>query len=141
LIRGDILLVDDDPDLVELIQLALRASGMDAPLRVARDGAEALEILASKAPLPSVVLLDLDMPRVHGMEVLARMRQDPRTACVPVVVLTASVDLDEVSGAYERGANSFVRKEFGFDALQHALDLVWRYWLLVNQPATTRVSR
>lgn len=133
-----ILLVEDTPDDEELTLLALEEAGVRNEIRVARDGAEALEALFAAAPagsleLPGLVLLDLKLPKVHGFEVLSRIRQDERTRLLPVVVLTSS-DLDEdVTRSYELGVNSYVRKPVEFSEFAAAIRQVGLYWVLLNR--------
>ncbi|HRY45158.1 MAG TPA: response regulator, partial [Thermoanaerobaculia bacterium] len=107
----DVLVVEDNPDDVELTLRALRRMHLTNPVRVARDGVEALEVLlgdgTTRPPLPRVVLLDLKLPRVGGLEVLARLRQEERTRTLPVVVLTSSREEPDVKQAYALGVNSY----------------------------------
>ena len=133
-----ILLVEDTPDDEELTLLALEEAGLRNEIRVARDGAEALEVLLGEAgqgpaDLPGLVLLDLKLPKVDGFEVLERIRRDERTSLMPVVVLTSS-DLDEdVTRSYELGVNSYVRKPVEFGEFASAIRQVGLYWVLLNR--------
>ncbi|QQR74874.1 MAG: response regulator [Holophagales bacterium] len=135
----DLLLVEDNPDDVELILRAFRRVHLANPVQVARDGAEALEILfgpevASRSPLPRVLFLDLKLPKVSGLEVLARVRQEERTRQLPVVVLTSSREEPDIRRAYELGANSYIVKPVEFEKFVAAVGEVGRYWLRINQP-------
>ena len=134
----DVLVVEDNPDDVELTLRALRRMHLTNPVRVARDGVEALEVLlgdgTTRPPLPRVVLLDLKLPRVGGLEVLARLRQDERTRTLPVVVLTSSREEPDVKKAYALGVNSYVVKPVEFEKFVDAVGRVGQYWLLFNLP-------
>jgi len=135
----DLLLVEDNPDDVELILRAFRRVHLANPVQVARDGAEALEILfgpevASRSPLPRVLFLDLKLPKVSGLEVLARVRQEERTRQLPIVVLTSSREEPDIRRAYELGANSYIVKPVEFEKFVAAVGEVGRYWLRINQP-------
>ncbi|MBP7677164.1 MAG: response regulator, partial [Thermoanaerobaculia bacterium] len=132
----DVLVVEDNPDDVELTLRALKRMHLTNPVRVARDGVEALEILlgdgTSRPPLPRVVLLDLKLPRVGGLEVLARLREEERTRTLPVVVLTSSREEPDVRKAYALGVNSYVVKPVEFEKFVDAVGKVGQYWLLLN---------
>jgi two-component system response regulator len=132
----DVLVVEDNPDDVELTLRALRRMSLTNPVRVARDGVEALEVLlgdgTSRPPLPRVVLLDLKLPRVGGLEVLARLRAEERTRTLPVVVLTSSREEPDVRKAYALGVNSYVVKPVEFEKFVDAVGKVGQYWLLLN---------
>lgn len=134
----DVLVVEDNPDDVELTLRALKRMSLTNPVRVARDGVEALEILlgdgTSRPPLPRVVLLDLKLPRVGGLEVLARLREEERTRTLPVVVLTSSREEPDVKKAYALGVNSYVVKPVEFEKFVDAVGKVGQYWLLLNLP-------
>jgi CheY-like chemotaxis protein len=145
LARGDrpvsILLVEDSPDDEMLILRALRRANIANDVIVARDGVEALEYLLGQGALadravrglPQVVVLDLKLPRVDGLEVLRRIRADERTRLLPVVLLTSSdEDRDRIEG-YHRGANSYVRKPIHFAEFSEAIKQLGLYWMLVNQ--------
>lgn len=133
-----ILLVEDNPDDVLLTQRAFAKSGIQNDLVVARDGVEALQILLGEGgegmePLPMLILLDLKLPRVDGLEVLQRIRQEPRTKRVPVVVLTTSREEQDLITSYDLGANSYVRKPVDFDDFHEAVRTLGMYWLLLNE--------
>lgn len=137
----DVLLVEDDPLEVELILHALRASAPTERVGVARDGEEALDYLLARgayrqrlgAPVPRLVLLELRLPRLDGMEVIRALRGSPRTATVPIVGLSSSVEPREVSQCYQAGANGCIEKPVEFRQLCEALDTVGRYWLRLNR--------
>lgn len=137
-----ILLVEDNPDDEELTILALTRSKVTNRVVVVRDGAEALAYLFrtgsySQRPPdeePVIVLLDLKLPKLTGLEVLERMRADPRTALLPVVVLTSSSEEDDIVASYRLGANSYVRKPVAFDQFVEAVGWLEIYWLMLNEP-------
>jgi two-component system response regulator len=138
---GTILLVEDNPDDEELTLRALRNARVCNEIHVVRDGAEALEYLfcegayAGRDPSgpPQVVLLDLRLPKVSGLEVLRSVRADPRTRQQPVVVLTSSDMERDIAQAYELGANSFVTKPVAIEDFTNAVKQVGLYWLLINR--------
>jgi DNA-binding response OmpR family regulator len=128
-----ILLVEDNPDDAALTEIALR--GLPAHLEVARDGQEALDYLFNDAnELPRLVLLDLRLPNIHGLEVLRRIRENERTRLTPVVILTSSTAPDDVATGYRYGANSYVCKSFDFDEFSGRVRELGSYWLRVNEP-------
>jgi CheY-like chemotaxis protein len=137
-----ILLVEDNPDDVELTRRALEKSNILNELVVARDGVEALDWLfctdqyADRDPciVPAVVLLDLKLPRIDGMEVLRRIRADKRTNLLPVVILTSSREEQDVVNSYQLGANSYIRKPVNFSQFVDAVKQLGLYWLLLNEP-------
>src|SRR6516164_4429901 len=110
----DILLVEDNPNDAELTLRALRKSDIGARLVIARDGAEAIEYLLSNRPKPKVIFLDLKLPKIDGIEVLRRTRNDSRTRSVPVVVLTSSQEERDITACYALGVNSYVVKPVEF---------------------------
>lgn len=138
----EILLVEDNPDDVELTLRALRKAGLSNEIVVARDGQEALDFLfcegayvgRSADDTPKVVLLDLKLPKVDGLEVLRRIKGDDRTRKIPTVVLTSSMDLQDVVGCYEMGVNSYIVKPVNFERFSAAVQKLGMYWLLINQP-------
>ena len=138
----EILLVEDNPDDVELTRIAFDEAKVANRLVVVRDGAEALDYLfargahADRAPddLPSIVLLDLNLPRVDGREVLQAIREDPRTRSLPVVVLTTSTEPFDLESAYALGVNSYIQKPVDFERFVWAVKQVGLYWLVLNQP-------
>lgn len=134
---GLILLVEDNPDDEALTVDALRTAGITAEIQVARDGAQAIEYLSqSDRRVPDIVLLDLKLPRVPGLEVLRRLRESNRTRTIPVVVFTSSIETSDIARAYAGGANSYVRKPVDFDQFAEAARMLGLYWLTVNEPAT-----
>ncbi|MCB1954383.1 MAG: response regulator [Rhodocyclaceae bacterium] len=136
-----ILLVEDNPDDEVLTVEALTFGGITNDIVVVHDGIECLEYLFGEgeyagrdtSELPAVVLLDLNMPRLGGLELLTRLRADPRTQRLPVVILTTSKDESDMVASYDRGANSFVRKPVDFEAFTEAARNLGMYWLLLNQ--------
>lgn len=142
---GIILLVEDNPDDVELTRRAFDKSHIRNEVVVARDGAEALDYLfgtgewaeRDAVALPEVVLLDLKMPRVDGLEVLRRIREDARTRHLPVVVLTSSTEEQDLVRSYDLGANSYVRKPVDFAQFIEATRQLGLYWLVLNEPPPT----
>jgi CheY-like chemotaxis protein len=143
-----ILLVEDNPDDVALTLRALKKNNIANEVVVARDGAEALEYLTATGmytgravtDLPQVVLLDLKLPKVGGLEVLRAMRADQRTLLLPVVVLTSSAEELDILASYDLGANSYIRKPVDFDQFVEAVRQLGLYWLVLNQapPANRR---
>jgi len=142
---GKILLVEDNPDDVTLTLRALKSRNITNDVVVASDGVQALEFLfgAGTAPgaaeLPAVVLLDLKLPKVNGLEVLQRIRADERTRMLPVVILTSSDEERDIIKGYSLGANSYVRKPVDFVEFTEAAKQLGLYWLLMNRaPPTPR---
>jgi two-component system response regulator len=137
-----ILLVEDNPDDEALTLRALRKNNIRNEVVVAHDGAEALDYLlgtGSRAgrdarELPQVVLLDLKLPKVDGLEVLRRLRADPRTRLLPVVILTSSKEDRDLVNGYSLGANSYVRKPVDFAEFTEAVRQLGLYWLILNEP-------
>jgi two-component system response regulator len=136
-----ILLVEDNPDDVELTLMALKDGNILNEVVVARDGAEALDYLFGTGKfegrdvtkMPQVVLLDLKLPKVGGLEVLERLRADPRTELIPVVVLTSSSEEEDMMASYRLHANSYVRKPVEFHRFADAVRQLGVYWLLLNE--------
>lgn len=141
--NGIILLVEDNPDDVDLTLRAFEKSKIVNEIIVVNDGREALDYLfatgahagRSLARVPEVVLLDLKLPKVDGLEVLRRMRADERTRRLPVVVLTSSNEEQDLIESYNLGANSFVRKPVAFGEFVGAAQQLGLYWLVINEPA------
>lgn len=138
---GTILLVEDNADDVDLSLIAFERAGLSAQVVVARDGVEALDYLFGTGAhagrdvreQPRVVLLDLNLPRVSGHEVLQRMRADPRTREVPVVVLTSSLEERDLRESYRNFANSYVRKPVSFDEFIEVTRQLGVYWTTLNR--------
>jgi two-component system response regulator len=136
-----VLLVEDNPADEKLALRAFQKHHRSLPIEVARDGMEACDYLFGTGPhagrdvsnQPSVVLLDLKLPRVDGMEVLARIRSDDRTRCIPVVILTASREEKDVARSYRLGVNAYVRKPVNFDEFVEAAKTMSRFWLALNE--------
>ena len=137
----EILLVEDNNDDVELTLHALRKENLANHIHVARDGEEALDFLFCNGPHadrsferpPRLILLDLKLPKVDGMEVLRRLKADSRTQCIPVVILTSSKEERDLVKGYGLGANSYIQKPVDFDQFREIVKNVGLYWLLINQ--------
>ncbi len=134
-----IMLIEDNPDDRDLTIRALKKNNVLNPVTVASNGAEALTMLFGDGPRdqgnnPALILLDLKLPKVDGLEVLRRIRADERTRTVPVLVLTSSKEEADVRAAYDLGANGFVRKPVAFSEFSEAVHTVGLFWLLLNQP-------
>lgn len=139
-----ILLVEDNPDDVSLTLRAFRKSNIANEIVVARDGAEAIDYLFGTGAYtgrdpshqPQLVLLDLKLPKIDGLEVLDRIRADERTRFVPVVILTTSKEQEDMISGYKRGANSYIRKPVDFVQFAEAVTQVGMYWLVLNESLT-----
>ena len=137
----EILLVEDDPNDVELTLRAFRARNLANQVFVARDGAEALAFffgedghpLRDIGVMPRVILLDLNLPKVDGLEVLRRLRADERTRTLPIVILTSSTEEPDIAAAYRLGANSYIVKPVDFESFARAVSEVGLYWVLLNE--------
>ena len=137
-----ILLVEDNPDDEELTLLSLRKNNLAHDIVVVRDGVEAIEFLFGNGQyaqrdvmhVPTVILLDLKLPKLDGLGVLKRLRADDRTRTLPVVVLTSSSQDADVIASYNLGANSYVRKPVEFGAFVEAVSSLGLYWVLLNRP-------
>jgi CheY-like chemotaxis protein len=131
----EILLVEDNANDAELTLRALKQRNLANQVFVCHDGAEALDFFSKGAgPVPKVVLLDLKLPKVDGLEVLRRLKDDARTKSIPIVVLTSSREEPDIEQAYALGANSYIVKPVDFDAFARAVSDVGLYWLLLNHP-------
>jgi two-component system response regulator len=128
-----ILLVEDDPDDEALTLRALRVNNLGNEIVVARDGAEALDYFRKGGDLPAVVLLDLKLPKVDGLEVLKTLRSQERTRFVPVVILTSSDEESDLLRGYANGANSYVKKPVDFGAFVTAVSQLGVYWMALNE--------
>ena len=136
-----VLIVEDNPQDEMLMLRALQRSKLANRIDVVRDGQQALDYLFAEGEfagrtggLPAVVLLDIGLPRLSGLQVLERVRADPRTRLLPVVILTSSDEEQDRFNSYEHGANSFVRKPLEFAELAETVVRLGIYWLLVNEP-------
>ncbi|MEE8124574.1 MAG: response regulator [Nitrospirales bacterium] len=142
-----ILLVEDHPDDEELTIRALTKNNIMNEVVVARDGVEALEYLFGTGShagrdmnvMPQIILLDLKLPKIDGLEVLRRLRADDRTKFLPVVVLTSSKEEQDIVKSYKLGANSYVRKPVDFQEFSQAVQNLGLYWLILNEAAPERV--
>ncbi|MGB2714577.1 MAG: response regulator [Vicinamibacterales bacterium] len=129
-----IVLVEDNPDDEALTLRALKKNAIANDIVVLRDGAEALEFLGRPdAPPPQLVLLDLKLPKIDGLEVLRRLRSDPGTAVMPIVILTSSNEERDLVESYRLGANSYIRKPVDFEQFTEAVRQLGLYWLVLNQ--------
>jgi two-component system response regulator len=135
-----VLLIEDDLDDIELTKRAFARSPFANDVEVARDGTAALERLLGPdaGPMPALVLLDLKLPRVNGLEVLQRLRADERTRFLPIVILTSSGEERDLMEGYRLGANSYLRKPVDFGAFQSTIDQIGAYWLVLNQTPVLR---
>jgi hypothetical protein len=132
-----VLLVEDNPVDVDLTLRAFARRKLTNPVHVARDGEEALAWLErwkAGEPLPLLILLDLKLPRIHGLEVLAQWKADPVSKAIPVVVLTSSAEDQDIAAAYKLGANSYIIKPVDFDKFLAIADQIELYWCVTNQP-------
>lgn len=137
----EILLVEDNPNDVELTLHAFKKHNLTNRIHVARDGAEALDYLFAEGEYsgrdvnhrPKVILLDLKLPKVDGLEVLKRVKADPRTKTIPVVVLTSSGEDRDIVESYNLGVNSYIRKPVDFEQFTESVRTIGMYWLLLNQ--------
>lgn len=137
-----ILLVEDNPDDEALTLRSLRKNNILNQVEVVRDGAEALDWLYGSGAhagrdmnkMPAVVLLDLKLPKIDGLEVLRRIRSDERTKLLPVVILTSSKEEQDVVNGYRLGTNSYIRKPVDFNQFVEAVGQLGLYWLLLNEP-------
>jgi two-component system response regulator len=143
--KGIILLVEDNPHDATLTVRAMKKSNVVNEIVVARDGVEALDYLfgtglydEGRACLPMMVLLDLKLPKVDGLEVLKRIRSDERTRCLPVVILTSSKEERDIIEGYSLGANSYVCKPVDFSEFMDAARQLGLYWMLLNEPPIVR---
>lgn len=142
----DILLVEDSKDDAELAIHALRRENLANNIYTARDGEEALDFLFCRGPFaersfdhpPKLVLLDLKLPKVDGIEVLKQLKNDPRTRFIPVVILTSSKEERDLVHSYELGVNSYIQKPVDFEQFRQTVKAVGLYWMVINQRPATR---
>ena len=134
----EILLVEDNPNDIELTLHVLHKHHLAKQIHVARDGAEALEFLFGSRPglHLKVILLDLKLPKVNGLEVLRRLKTDAHTCTIPVVVLTSSREECDIVESYQLGVNSYIVKPVDFEQFTESIRQLGLYWLLINQPRT-----
>jgi two-component system response regulator len=138
----EILLVEDNPNDLELALRALTKAKISNRIQIARDGEEALQFVFGEGPFagrqlsdgPQVILLDLKLPKIDGLEVLKRIKSDPRTRKIPVVILTSSKEQRDVVESYDLGVNSYIVKPVNFEQFTKAVGDLGFYWLLLNQP-------
>ncbi len=138
----EILLVEDDAQDLELTLHALRNAHLSNRIQVARDGEEALDFVFCRGAYsersfdnpPKLVLLDLKLPKVDGLEVLRELKNDPRTRAIPVVILTSSKEQRDLVDSYKLGVNSYIQKPVDFDQFRQTVKQLGLYWLVVNQP-------
>jgi two-component system response regulator len=141
--NGAILLVEDNPSDAELTKRALNKGRISNLLVVAEDGQEAMDYLRCEgayagrkiSDTPALILLDLNLPKISGLEVLRLIRADPRIRRTPVVILTSSKEEEDVGAGYDLGVNSYVRKPVDFKQFQTAIENLGMYWLLFNEPS------
>jgi two-component system, response regulator len=139
----EVLLVEDNPDDVELTLHVFKKHKLANHVTVMRDGAEALEFLLGPGPsdasrnIPKVILLDLKLPKVNGIEVLGKLKADPRTKSIPVVILTSSREERDLFLCYELGVNSYIVKPVDFAQFTEAIQQLGLYWLVLNEGAPT----
>lgn len=133
--EGSILLVEDNPDHAILTRRALKQHNVANTVELAQDGQEALDrLFDTEKTLPALILLDLKLPKVDGLEVLKRLRASERTHRVPVVILTSSDDERDRAAGYDLGCNSYIRKPVDFDQFSQAVRELGLYWLVLNEP-------
>ena len=141
----EILLVEDSQEDLDMTLYALRKANLANRIQVARDGAEALEFIFGEGAYlgrqventPKVILLDLKLPKVDGLQVLKRIKSDPRTKMIPVVMLTSSKEQKDVIESYHLGVNSYIVKPVNFEGFANAVQKLGMYWMLLNTPPKT----
>jgi hypothetical protein len=136
-INRPIWLIEDDPTEVDLAKRAFASLHLINPIRVFSDGEQAIEMIASwtpKEPLPAIVLLDLNLPKLDGLEVLRILKTHPELMVAPVIVLSSSSQDSDIQSAYMRGANSYILKPLDFEGFIEVADLIDQYWNVINTP-------
>jgi two-component system, response regulator len=141
----DILMVEDSEEDLQLALRSFRKANFEGRVHVARDGAQALDYIFCQGEhlgrriedIPRVILLDLKLPKVNGLEVLQRIKSDPRTKRIPVVLLTSSKEHQDVVAGYENGANSYIVKPVAFDGFAKAMQDLGMYWVVLNNAPKT----
>lgn len=137
-----ILLIEDNQDDIDLTLRAFKKHRLVNDINVIKDGAEAVEFIfctgryASRdiADVPAFILLDLNLPKVNGMEILKQIRDNPKTKCIPVIILTSSKHDQDVINGYSLGVNSYIRKPVDFNKFMEAISQIEAYWLILNEP-------
>jgi two-component system response regulator len=132
-----LLIVEDNPDDIELTLLAFEQTGIQDHVVIARDGVEAINYLFAEnrlEPLPDLVLLDLQLPKINGLEVLRQIRANPRTKLLPIVILTTSHEESDLIQGYGLGCNSYIRKPVDYDQFVNVIQQMGLYWLVLNSP-------
>ncbi|WP_353931923.1 response regulator [Okeanomitos corallinicola TIOX110] len=132
-----LLIVEDNPDDVELTLLAFSQTGLQENVVIARDGVEAIDYLFAEnrsEPLPNLILLDLQLPRINGLEVLRQIRANARTRLLPIVILTTSDEESDRLKGYGLGCNSYIRKPVNYEQFLNVIQQMGMYWLVLNSP-------
>jgi two-component system response regulator len=142
-----VLIVEDDPDDLELILQTFKAARITNPVEIARDGEEALDYIFCRGPHagreavpPRLILLDLKLPKIDGIEVLRAIKADRNTKAIPVVILTSSLEEKDLIKGYHMGANSYIQKPVDFAQFQKVIRQMGHYWLAVNQSTAAPVK-
>jgi len=138
----EILIVEDNPNDLELTLRALRRAKISNRIHISRDGAEASDYIFCEGEhadrrienRPRVILLDLKLPKIDGLELLKRLKEDPRTKAIPVVILTSSREQSDIIKSYQLGTNSYIVKPVDFEQFSNAVQQLGMYWLIMNQP-------
>ncbi|HEY9710049.1 MAG TPA: response regulator [Oculatellaceae cyanobacterium] len=146
--KSVLMLVEDNPDDEELTLLAFEQNNISNEVVVAHDGVEALDYLfgtglyteRDMSVMPALILLDLQLPRINGLEVLRRLRADNRTKLIPVVILTTSTEQQDLINSYNLGCNSYIRKPVDYDQFLTAVHQLGMYWLILNEPPPVPVN-
>ncbi len=142
----DILLVEDNADDIELAVHALREEKLANGITIARDGEEALDVIFGRAGKdatspPRLILLDLKLPKIDGLEVLRAVKGDPRTKAIPIVVMTSSKEERDLVESYKLGVNAYVQKPVGFDDFRNIVKELGLFWLVINQPPPSQAFK